>query len=85
MKIEIIVHDRIGNFVSGQIVEVEDGPFLRAMLRGGKASVLNPPDWELENADTYEASKAEKIKTPRKKKTTKILGEPQEKITNEEF
>lgn len=48
MKLEVIFHDRIGGYVNGQIAEVEDSPFIRAALRGGKADVINPPDWELD-------------------------------------
>src|ERR1700745_212104 len=49
--IEVIIRDRIGNYQNGQVVEIPDGVFLRALLRGGKAEVLNPPDWSPENAD----------------------------------
>lgn len=51
MKIEIIVYDRIGPYKNGQVVELDDGPFLRALLKGGKADVLNPPDWDPDTAD----------------------------------
>lgn len=45
MLIEVIIYDRIGNYQVGQIVEIPDGVFLRALLMGGKADVINPPDW----------------------------------------
>ena len=63
MKIEVIIYDRIGKYSPGDIVEIEDGVFLRALLKGGKADVLNPPDW---NPDTYVAPGVKsKIKSPR--------------------
>lgn len=49
MKIEVLFSDRIGNYRNGQVAEIEEGPFLRAILKGGKADVLNPPDWDAES------------------------------------
>jgi hypothetical protein len=46
MKVEVIFLDHIGRYHVNDVVELEDGPFLRAVLKGGKADVLNPPDWE---------------------------------------
>ena len=46
MLIEILVKDNVANFKRGEIVEIEDGILLRALLKGGKAEVINPPDWE---------------------------------------
>lgn len=46
--VEIIVKDKIGPYRKGQIVELEDGVLLRALILGGKADVINPPDWELD-------------------------------------
>lgn len=48
MLIEVIFHDRIGNYVKDQVAEIEEGSFLLALLRGGKVDVLNPPDWDPE-------------------------------------
>lgn len=45
MKLEVLFYDRIGPYHNGQVVELEDGVFLRAILKGGKADVVNPPDW----------------------------------------
>lgn len=44
--IEVLFYDHIGQYYPGQVVELSDGPFLRSILRGGKADVLNPPDWD---------------------------------------
>lgn len=55
MLIEVIFYDRIGNYSPGQVAEIEDGVFLRALLKGGKADVLNPPDWTVEAADSKKA------------------------------
>lgn len=45
MVVEVLFKDRIQNFSRGQIAELEDGAFLRALINGGKVEVLNPPDW----------------------------------------
>lgn len=50
MLIEVLFNDRIGNYKKDQVVELEEGPFLLAVLKGGKADVLNPPDWSLETS-----------------------------------
>ena len=51
MKVEVLFYDHIGQYVSGQVAEIEDGVFLRAVLKGGKADVVNPPDWSPEKED----------------------------------
>ncbi len=45
MRVEVIFYDHIGNYNVGQVAEIEDGTFLRALLKGGHADVVNPPDW----------------------------------------
>jgi len=44
-RVEVIFRDRVGGYRRGQVAEIEDGLFLRAALMGGKAEVVNPPDW----------------------------------------
>jgi hypothetical protein len=68
MLIEVIFYDRIGNYSNGQIAEIEDGPFLRALLKGGKADVINPPDWSPEKADALVETKKSEINTSEKTK-----------------
>lgn len=51
MKIEVLIYERVGPYLAGQVVELGDGVFLRAMLQSGKADVVNPPDWTPELAD----------------------------------
>lgn len=50
MLIEVLIYDHIGPYYEGQVIEIEDGVFLRALLKGGHADILNPSDW---NPDDY--------------------------------
>lgn len=72
MMIEVLFYDRIGKYQRGQVAEVEDGVFLRAALRAGKADVVNPPDWSPEKADA-EAQEKFKVKDINKPRTKKII------------
>lgn len=67
MLIEVIFYERIGKYLKGQVVEIQDGVFLRAILKGGKADVVNPPDWSPEKEDERikEIFKVEDINTPK--------------------
>lgn len=58
MLIEVIFYDRIGNYFNGQVVELEDGVFLRSLIKSGKIDVLNPPDWTPEKADADKIQKS---------------------------
>lgn len=71
-KIEIIFYDRVGNFKRGQVAEIEDGVFLRAVLKNGMADVVNPPDWSPEKADeeAKEVFKIEDIVKPKRSSKT---------------
>lgn len=88
MRVEIIMRDRVYNYTRGQVVTLEDGLFLRALLKGGKAEVLNPPDWypgkEEENAskssdkqspDTKDSEQLSKNTKRAGKKSTNSIGE----------
>lgn len=47
-QIEVYFHDKIGPYKNGQVALFdENNKFLHAILKGKKAVVLNPPDWEL--------------------------------------
>lgn len=46
--VEVYFLDRIGPYRNGQVALFDENDvFLRAILNGKKAVVLNPPDWEL--------------------------------------
>lgn len=72
MMIEVLFYDNVGKYKRDQVAEVEDGVFLRALLKSGKADVVNPPDWSPEKEDEKkkEAFKVEDITTPRRIKKT---------------
>lgn len=76
--VEIIVKDKIGPYRKGQIVELEDGVLLRALILGGKADVINPPDWELDKV--LEAEKSEffflKKVEPVEEPLVEVISEP---------
>ena len=47
MIIEVIFRDKIGPYNRGQVASFDqENAFLKALLLGKKAEVLNPPDWE---------------------------------------
>lgn len=77
MLVEVLFYERIGKYVKGQVAELEDGVFLRAILKGGKADVVNPPDWSPEKEDEKikEAFKVVDIETPKPRPKTVITAE----------
>lgn len=74
-KIEVIFYDRISSYIPGQVVELDDGPFLRAILKGGKADVVNPPDWSPESADAKleQKTELEPIQKPKRKSVKNLV------------
>lgn len=73
MKVEVIFHDHIASYNKGQIVEIEEGPFLISILLGNKADAINPPDWTLESYTNRLLNPPMEIKeeTPKKISTRK--------------
>jgi hypothetical protein len=74
MMIEVLFYDRIGGYKSGQVAEIEDGVFLRAILKSGKADVVNPPDWSPESHDAKikEDFKVDSITKPKRQKNVVV-------------
>lgn len=77
MMVEILFYDRVGKYQKGQVAEVEDGVFLRALLKSGKADVINPPDWSPEQEDEKkkEAFKVTNINKPKPKPKNVVTAE----------
>lgn len=47
--VEVIFRDRIGGFTRGQVAVLDsESVFFKALITGGKAEVVNPPDWGVE-------------------------------------
>lgn len=57
--VEVLFYDRIGPYNKGGLHMIEDGVFLRALLKSGKGDVVNPPDWTIEKADSAKQPKTE--------------------------
>lgn len=51
MEVEIIFRDKIAGYRVGEVVKKEYDTFVRAVLRGGQAEVVNPPDFDFEVED----------------------------------
>lgn len=72
--VEVIFRDRIGSYVRGQVATIDsDTPFFRALINGGKAEVVNPPDWSFDGESVGQPSESSELDTvpskrrPRKK------------------
>jgi hypothetical protein len=74
MMIEVLFYDHVGKYQRGQVAEVEDGIFLRAILKNGMADVVNPPDWTPESHDAkiQESLKVTDITKPKRQRKVVI-------------
>lgn len=72
-QVEVIFRDRIGNFVRGQVATINsETPFFKALINGGKAEVVNPPDWSPDGESVDKPSEiAEPDPVPSKRRSRK--------------
>ena len=70
--IEVLFFDRIGPYDKNKLYLLQDGVFLRALLKSGRGAVVNPPDWSPEKADGLEANVKAELDKILEKANTKV-------------